>query len=114
MVEEEDEEISSPPPLPSTPANQFISKDFRIPNTSTAPSEVTEFTTTSGIGVPLYLSHREASRNDIFPSSPFSTPLKEKISQDDDEEEVVYNTVSSSSPYEPVEREISWIASPST
>ncbi|KIK67338.1 hypothetical protein GYMLUDRAFT_155702 [Collybiopsis luxurians FD-317 M1] len=112
VVEEEDEEISPPPPLPSTPANQFISKEFRIPNTSTAPSEVTEFITTSGIGVPVYLSHREASRNDIFPNSPFSTPLKEKISQDDDEEEVVYNTVSSSSPYEPLEREISWIASP--
>ncbi|KAF5393499.1 hypothetical protein D9757_000651 [Collybiopsis confluens] len=112
VVEEEDEEFSSPPPLPSTPAHQYMLKDFQIPNTSMAPSELTDFTTISGIGVPVFLSHREASRNDVFPNSPFSTPLKEMTSQDDDEEEVVYNTVTSSDPYEPMEREISWIASP--
>ncbi|KAE9411393.1 hypothetical protein BT96DRAFT_1011217 [Gymnopus androsaceus JB14] len=118
VVVEDDEDTFSQahyPPLPSSPANQFVSKDFlsRIP-TSTAPSEIGDYTTTSGMTVPVVLSHRAASRNDIFPSSPFSTPLKEKTSQDDDEEEVVYNTDTSRDlyGYDNIEREISWIASP--
>ncbi|KAJ4483336.1 hypothetical protein J3R30DRAFT_3447737 [Lentinula aciculospora] len=116
VVEEEDEEISaqtrklpspparkrlpSPPTLPSPPApqTQFLSRTLNSP-------EMNEYlTSTSGVGIPVYLS----SRNDLYSNSPFNPPLKEKLSQDDDEEEIVYNTDTSNA----FDREISWIASP--
>ncbi|KAJ4498072.1 hypothetical protein C8R41DRAFT_819231 [Lentinula lateritia] len=111
VVEEEDEEISAlSRRLPSSPTRKLPSPPAsflsRMPNTP----ELTDYPTTSGVGVPVYLNHRD----DIFPNSPFSRPLKEKTSQDDDEEEIVYNTDTSKDLYafDAIEREISWIASP--
>ncbi|KAJ3802970.1 hypothetical protein GGU11DRAFT_387382 [Lentinula aff. detonsa] len=111
VVEEEDEEISahtrklpSPPARkPPSPPTQFLTR-----------VEMVDYSSTSSAGVPVYLNHREVARNDMFSNSPFSKPLKEKASQDDDEEEIVYNTDTSKDPYafDTVEREISWIASP--
>ncbi|KDR75813.1 hypothetical protein GALMADRAFT_68561 [Galerina marginata CBS 339.88] len=72
----------------------------------------------SGIAVPIFLNQRAASRNEMFPSSPFTTPLKEKTLSDEDEEQVIYpaTTARPRTPYanmiESYDREISWVASP--
>ncbi|KAJ3826291.1 hypothetical protein F5880DRAFT_1476511 [Lentinula raphanica] len=114
VVEEEDEEVSAhsrrlPSPVtrnPPTPPVQFLTR-------LTNGAEMGDFTP-SGASIQAYLNHRDGTRDDMFSNSPFSTPLKEKASQDDDEEEVVYNTDTSNALYppEPIEREISWIADP--
>ncbi|KAF9062119.1 hypothetical protein BDP27DRAFT_1428233 [Rhodocollybia butyracea] len=87
VVEEDYEEVF---PLPSTTAK------LQLPNASTAPSAMIDFTTV--VDVPA-LNHRE-SRNDILPNSSVSNPaFEENISQDDDEEEVVYSTHTSRARY---------------
>ncbi|KAK7472795.1 hypothetical protein VKT23_000903 [Stygiomarasmius scandens] len=108
LVEEEEEDIAHPP-LPSTPPTLHISSNGfvpRIPHSSDAPSDMfTDYTNASG----LYVNE------EIFPSSPFNTPLKERPSRDEDE--VVYHTDTSrdrsiSEDENMYEREISWIAEP--
>ncbi|KAG7098683.1 hypothetical protein E1B28_000597 [Marasmius oreades] len=125
VVEEEEEDQSpvpfNPPPLPSTPPNLFVTNGFisRLPHSSDPSSDMSgEYTRTSGINIPVYISHRAPSREDGFPSSPFGTPLKEKPSRDEEEEErVLYpaDTYRDRSMYgndNEFEREISWVASP--
>ncbi|KAJ8077335.1 hypothetical protein PM082_001765 [Marasmius tenuissimus] len=127
VVEEEEEDQSqsqyptrfSPPPLPSTPPKHFAVNGFgsRLPHTSDPPSDISgEYTMTSGINIPVYISDRAPSREDGFPSSPFGTPLKERPSRDEDEEERVLYPADTSRErlmYDnDFEREISWVASP--
>ncbi|KAF5321525.1 hypothetical protein D9619_001877 [Psilocybe cf. subviscida] len=74
--------------------------------------------TDSGVGVPVFLSGRSTSRNDVYPSSPFTTPLKEVTVSDEDDDRVLYpaSAVRPRTPYanqvDNFDREISWIASP--
>lgn len=74
--------------------------------------------TDSGVGVPVFLSGRASSRNDVYPSSPFTTPLKEVTVSDEDDDRVLYpaSAVRPRTPYanqaDNFDREISWIASP--
>ncbi|KAF8893839.1 hypothetical protein BD779DRAFT_1669368 [Infundibulicybe gibba] len=122
VVEEEEDEAASPQPrypgLPRTPPQRFPPHvaALRAPHGSDAPSSnSTDSASASAIGVPVYLSQRAPSRNDLFPSSPFGTPLKEKPSRDEDEEQVLYpaDSYRRRTPYEEsAEREISWVASP--
>lgn len=122
VIEEEDDEHPVPPlrkspGLPATPPHwPPQTAPLRIPHSSDAPSHNSTDSGTAGIGVPVYLSatQRTPSKHDLFPVSPFTTPLKEQSSRDEDEEEVLYpENHGSRMPYEDsYDREISWIASP--
>ena len=125
LVEEPDEEDRSSPQqtyvgLPGTPQRTFLDP-FRMPHSSDAPSNgSTDSAPTSAVSVPLILASRGPSRLEMFPSSPFTTPLKEKALSDEEEEQVLYpgSTVRPRTPYantaETYDREISWVASPGT
>lgn len=129
VEEEEDEEendyLAQPrhPGPPVTPPQNFTSQPtaLRAPHSSDAPSNASsDSTTATGFGVPIFLSQRPMSRNDLypssFPSSPFTTPLKEKTISDDDEVLYPADSFRPRTPYatfgNEYEREISWIASP--
>lgn len=126
LVEEEDDEDrvpSLPLPvnnsLPGTPPQWYSPHiaSLRTPQFSSPPSNGSS-DSVSGTGVlPVYLSQRSPSRNGPFPTSPFTTPLKEeKPSGDEDEEQVLYPAESRPrTPYisnVEFDREISWVASP--
>ncbi|KAH7912399.1 hypothetical protein BJ138DRAFT_1125246 [Hygrophoropsis aurantiaca] len=124
LIEDQDDEDRSdriPPQatyfgLPGTPKRPPLDASPRIPHSSDAPSHMsTDSAPVDAIGVPVFLSatQRTPSRQDAFPSSPFTTPLKEK-SRDEDEEEVLYNAEDfRRSPFhDAFDREISWIADP--
>lgn len=105
----EDDEVDEPIIGPSLPPPPSLSRphtplhdnpaDFsdsnldtrdRAPHTSDAPSVTT--TISSGHLVPVILSgdpRASPYKQDVFPTSPFSTPLKERP-RDEDEEEIVY------------------------
>ncbi|EGN99792.1 hypothetical protein SERLA73DRAFT_152020 [Serpula lacrymans var. lacrymans S7.3] len=127
LIEDPDEEERDRVPpqhtylgLPGTPNRPSPSISPRIPHSSDAPSYAsTDSASPSAIGVPVYLSvtQKTPSKQDPFPISPFTTPLKEKPSRDEDEEEVLYEAEYQEnlrrSPYHDVfAREISWIAEP--
>ncbi|TFK44780.1 hypothetical protein BDQ12DRAFT_594313 [Crucibulum laeve] len=128
VVVEDDEEDRYPtqprhPGLPGTPPNRFPPHiaALRAPHTSDAPSATSTDSASvspSAVGVPVYLSQRTPSRNQQFPSSPFTTPLKEIPISDDDEEQVLYpaDSYRSRTPYgasvDSYDREISWVAEP--
>uniref|UniRef100_A0A0W0FH86 SEC7 domain-containing protein n=1 Tax=Moniliophthora roreri TaxID=221103 RepID=A0A0W0FH86_MONRR len=121
VVEEEEEEqqmltSSNVPPLPRA-SPQLLHNGYasRTPHSSDDPSDISNEYTTS-VGVPVYLSDKEPSRDGDFPISPFGTPLKERPLRDEEEEEKVLYPADTSrdrSMYEnEFEREISWVASP--
>ena len=102
VIEDEDEPLEQSPPLPAHLG--------RLPHTSGAPSN---FSTDSapGIGVPFFLSQQKnLLRPDIFPTSPFATPLKEKAYLEDEED--IFAEVRRM-PLPTNEREPSWVAEPS-
>lgn len=139
VVEDEDDHFPPPRPafmgLPTTPRRS--QGGVRMAHTSDAPSTVSS---EGAVGVPVFLSGKTAMGADVFPSSPFSTPLREKVShddsRDDEDEEVLYepdmggsmwtnrvtndrelswvpHSISESLPYTDIyEREISWAAEP--
>ncbi|KAF9529396.1 hypothetical protein CPB83DRAFT_764880 [Crepidotus variabilis] len=123
---EETEEPSLPqiqpryPTAPNTPQRTFQSVDAIRTQSSNTPSNSSDSAPASAVGVPLYLSTRTPSRNGSFPTSPFTTPLKERpfsASEEEEEERVIYpaTTARPRTPYGntvDVDREISWIASP--
>ena len=87
VIEDEDEPLEQPPPLPiglpQTPQRNHLG---RLPHVSDAPSN---FSTDSnpGIGVPFFLSQQKnLLRSDVFPTSPFATPLKEKAYLEDEDD----------------------------
>lgn len=119
VVEDEDdasEDNPLPPPpnggLPETPERGQV--PARAPHSSDAPSAGSA-DTTFGVPVPVYLSvsHTSTQQN-LFPSSPFGTPIKEEKSfRDEDEEQVLYQADRSRSPFhDAFDREISWVADP--
>ena len=109
VIEDEDEPLEQPPSLPiglpQTPQRSHLG---RLPHVSDAPSN---FSTDSapGIGVPFFLSQKNLLRPDVFPTSPFATPLKEKAYLEDEDDTFVeiHRT-----PLPANEREPSWIAEP--
>jgi serine/arginine repetitive matrix protein 2 len=87
VIEDEDEPPEQPPSLPiglpQTPQRSHLG---RLPHVSDAPSN---FSTDSapGIGVPFFLSQQKnLLRPDVFPTSPFATPLKEKVYLEDEDD----------------------------
>lgn len=121
VVEEEDDASEdNPVPLPSnlglsvTPERQS-QMSSRVPHSSDAPSAESTGTA-SAVPVPVYQSTiHSPSRPTSFVSSPFGTPLKEKPSRDEDEEQVLYQAENhrARSPFhDAFNREISWVADP--
>ncbi|CCM05013.1 uncharacterized protein FIBRA_07212 [Fibroporia radiculosa] len=121
VVEDEDEvperELPHQLPLPhppSTPARGLgQTSSSRLPHSSDAPSSTsTDSAPGSAVGVPVFLSRKTQYGKDIFPASPFATPLKEKPYPDDDEQ-VLYQEMRSKSrlAFERMS-EISWVAEP--
>ncbi|KZT26792.1 hypothetical protein NEOLEDRAFT_1177372 [Neolentinus lepideus HHB14362 ss-1] len=112
VVEDEDDHFSPPRPafmgLPATPRrSQGV---VRVAHTSDAPSTISS---DSAVGVPVFLSGKTVSGVDLFPSSPFHTPLREKVSHDDDDEEVLYEPEIGATRWAnrvTNDREVSWVA----
>ena len=111
VIEDEDEPPEQSPPLPvglpQTPQRNHLG---RLPHISDAPSN---FSTESapGIGVPFFLSQQKnLLRPDVFPTSPFATPLKEKAYLEDEDD--TFADVRRM-PLPTNEREPSWVAEPS-
>jgi hypothetical protein len=110
VIEDEDEPPEQSPALPAglpqTPQRNHLG---RLPHISDAPSN---FSTDSapGIGVPFFLSQQKnLLRPDVFPTSPFATPLKEKVYlEDEDDTFAEVRRV----PLPANEREPSWVAEP--
>ncbi|KAF8806415.1 hypothetical protein BYT27DRAFT_7101994 [Phlegmacium glaucopus] len=123
LIEDPDEEDRNSPGqtyvgLPGTPQRTFLDP-FRMPHSSDAPSNGSpDPTPASAVTISVYLGSRGPSRIDMYPSSPFTTPLKEKALSDEEEEQVLYpgSTARPRTPYanitETYDREISWVASP--
>jgi len=111
VIEDEDEPLEQSPPLPAglpqTPQRNHLG---RLPHVSDAPSN---FSTDSapGIGVPFFLSQQKnLLRPDVFPTSPFATPLREKAYlEDEDDTFAEVRRI----PLPTNEREPSWVAEPS-
>ncbi|KAK7687142.1 hypothetical protein QCA50_009645 [Cerrena zonata] len=100
--------------LPVTP----VRPGQRIAHASDAPSS-TSTDSTPGLSVPIFIS-KSVHQRDMFPASPFATPLKEEKpfgDGDDDEEAEVYdaprNRAASRNAFER-DSEISWVAEPVT
>ncbi|KAF8590998.1 hypothetical protein K439DRAFT_1627432 [Ramaria rubella] len=102
VVIEDDEEPSAaesepslPQPSPSPPPTHLLDAPVgnghdRAPHTSDAPSSMT---VSSGHDVPVIMSADylpSPYKQDVFPTSPFSTPLKERPRDEDEEEEIVF------------------------
>ena len=111
VIEDEDDPPEQSPPLPvglpQTPQRSHLG---RLPHVSDAPSN---FSTDSapGIGVPFFLSQQKnLLRPDVFPTSPFATPLREKAYlEDEDDTFAEVRRI----PLPTNEREPSWVAEPS-
>ena len=121
VVVEEDDEERYPPvrvynalPIPAVQRN--LRASLRVTHPSDAPTNGSaDSASPSTVSVPVYMNQRTPSGTGSFQSSPFTTPLKEVSSRDDDEEQVVYHADSyrPRTPYnESFDREISWIADP--
>jgi len=124
LIEDPDEDDRNPPQqrhpsLPGTPQRTFHNIEaLRTPASNTPSNASTDSGPSSAVGVPVFFSHRAPSRTEPYPSSPFTTPLRERALSDEDEEQVLYppTTARPRTPYgnavEISDREISWVASP--
>ena len=106
VIEDEDEpperSPSLPAGLPQTPQRGHLG---RLPHVSDAPSNLST-DSAPGIGVPFFLSQKNLLRPDVFPTSPFATPLKEKAYlEDEDDTFAEVRPV----PLQANERELSWV-----
>ena len=111
VIEDEDDPPEQSPPLPiglpQTPQRSHLG---RLPHVSDAPSN---FSTDSapGIGVPFFLSQQKnLLRPDVFPTSPFATPLREKAYLEDEDDTFAKVRCI---PLPTNEQEPSWVAEPS-
>ena len=110
VIEDEDDPPEQSPPLPAgLPQTPQRGNLGRLPHVSDAPSN---FSTDSapGIGVPFFLSQKNLLRPDVFPTSPFATPLKEKAYLEDEDDALAEVR---RMPLPTNEREPSWVAEPS-
>lgn len=115
VVEEEDDEQDqdqdrplTPPRLPVTPPRV---SNVRGVHASDAQSYMSRET---GVGVPVFLSEASYKQQDIFPSSPFATPLKEQPEIDENDEDMMLNPNGSGEKRwtDGYNRDISWMAEP--
>ena len=111
VIEDEDDPPEQSPPLPTglpqTPQRSHLG---RLPHVSDAPSNLST-DSAPGIGVPFFLSQQKnLLRPDVFPTSPFATPLKEKAYLEDEDD--TFADVRRI-PLPTNEREPSWVAEPS-
>ncbi|CDO77634.1 hypothetical protein BN946_scf184946.g28 [Trametes cinnabarina] len=102
VIEDEDDVpdrvLPRPPNLPATPARPHRLAGLRLPHTSDAPSNASsDSAPASAVAVPMFLSQNPSFRHDLFPASPFQTPLKEHVYPDEDGEQVLYNDTRSRS-----------------
>jgi serine/arginine repetitive matrix protein 2 len=127
VIEDPDDDVQNDTPtdpqqhystLPGTPQRTFQEIDAIRTHTSTPSNASSDSAPASAVGVPVIFSQRATSRNDLFPSSPFTSPLKTRPLSDYEEEQVLYpaTTARPRTPYASAvqihDREISWIASP--
>jgi serine/arginine repetitive matrix protein 2 len=104
--------LPPPPPIPNHVTGP------RMTHSSDAPSSVS---TESGgaIALPVFLAEKTVYKEDLFPTSPFNTPLKEKPSMDEEEEEFLFQSYQSGLdklvPHRgQMDRSLSWVEEPST
>lgn len=116
VIEDEDDAPESagtiiPPGLPHTPMRDQL--NGRMPHLSDSTSVFT-IDSGSGVGVPMFLSQKHGLKGDVFPTSPFATPLREKAYLEDEDDQVaVYEDARRDLRPDPfVDRELSWIAEP--
>ncbi|KAI0633900.1 hypothetical protein C8Q77DRAFT_822680 [Trametes polyzona] len=125
VIEDEDDDPDRmspirPPNLPTTPARTNRLAGLRLPHSSDAPSNAsTDSAPASAVAVPMFMSNNASLnfRQDLFPASPFQTPLKENAFPDDEGERVLYQELRSRSRLANqtnFERgsEVSWVAEP--
>ncbi|KAH9940420.1 uncharacterized protein BXZ73DRAFT_98856 [Epithele typhae] len=119
VIEDEDEEAERPLRLPVTPARNFRPvPGLRLPHSSDAPSNASTESAPTPAGavvVPMFMSNNPSMRGEMFPASPFQTPLKEQEPALPDEEEMPYLDPRSRSRLGPSsafdrDSEISWVA----
>jgi len=127
VIEDPDDDVQNDTPtdpqqhystLPGTPQRTFQEIDAIRTHASTPSNASSDSAPGSAVGVPVIFSQRATSRNDLFPTSPFTSPLKARPLSDYEEEQVLYpaTTARPRTPYASAvqihDREISWIASP--
>ena len=127
VIEDPDDDVQNDTPtdpqqhystLPGTPQRTFREMDAIRTHASTPSNASSDSAPASAVGVPVIFSQRATSRNDLFPTSPFTSPLKARPLSDYEEEQVLYpaTTARPRTPYASAvqihDREISWIASP--
>ena len=114
--------LPTPPSLPHTPV---AGRPLRAPHASDAPSLSSDSGgaslwngSGSGLHVPVILSdsaQRSPYRQDVFPKSPFGTPIKERAREEEDDR-VLYPDVDGVRPRVPrgdfPDRDVSWVADP--
>jgi hypothetical protein len=117
LIEDEDDVPPRSSPLsrglPHTPNRSPPRSSARMPHVSEAPSNFSS-DSIPGVGVPVFLSQKNALKGDIFPTSPFATPLREKAYLEDDEEQAAYKETRRDLVRDPFDRELSWVAEPGT
>lgn len=112
LVEDDDLQPPKPYGLPVTP----VRTGQRTAHGSDAPSNIST-DSPPGLSVPIFISSKSVNQRDIFPASPFATPLKERPFGDGDDEEDIeayeesQNRSTSRNAFER-DSEISWVADP--
>lgn len=121
-VREEEEPSPSPPPPP--PLFRYPMSPTTPPRMSPRPSLPRELLSSdspsrgSVESVPLIYNQRSSSRNDVFPRSPFNSPLKERPSEEEEERVLYYHsTFRPRTSFADIHtdghgREISWVGDP--
>jgi serine/arginine repetitive matrix protein 2 len=129
VIEDPDDDVQNDTPtdpqqhyatLPGSPQRTFQEIDGIRTHASNTPSNgsSSDSAPASAVGVPVIFSQRATSRNEPFPTSPFTSPVKARPLSDYEEEQVLYpaTTARPRTPYANAvqihDREISWIASP--
>lgn len=115
VIEEDDEQLSPPhrPFAPGVPPATPPRVDaIRATHASDSPSTMTFAT---GIGAPVYMSDSH-KQPDVFPSSPFATPLKEQTGLEEEEDDMLLDGETQEPQgrrwTDAYERDISWSAEP--
>ncbi|KAI0769567.1 hypothetical protein BD413DRAFT_493259 [Trametes elegans] len=120
VIEDEDDvpDRASPPRPPNLPSTPARNHRLRLPHTSDAPSNAsTDSAPASAVAVPMFMSSNPSFRHEMFPASPFQTPLKENAYPDEDVEPMPYHDQRSRSRLANAtnferDSEISWVAEP--
>ena len=119
VVEEEDDaadhDHSPASPIPRSTYNGRSDASPRVDSPRPTPSPSAPLSTSADSAdadVPAYLSDSVQEQPEVFPTSPFATPLRERQGPDEDEEDShTENEAARRSPWnDAYDREISWVA----